>query len=157
MFRGDTQDQNCPGYPSYAPRISGCFFFSILHCFACRTKSEGLILERYRLNLFALNWNVVCFPERAQAQPSRNPTKVIYPKITQPVREAVSYRGLFTAGWFDVREKHYSRLKIYDRLRANEQPDYLETSMSLCRSQILVMSITIIYVTCTQIIGRLLK
>jgi hypothetical protein len=42
-------------------------FFSILHCFACRTKSEGLILERYRLNLFALNWNEVCFPERAQA------------------------------------------------------------------------------------------
>ena len=39
----------------------------------------------------------------------------------QPVREAVSYRGLFTAGWFGVREKHCSRLKIYDRLRANEQ------------------------------------
>ena len=39
----------------------------------------------------------------------------------QPVREAVSYRGLFTAGWFSVREKHYSRLKIYDRLRASEQ------------------------------------
>ena len=34
----------------------------------------------------------------------------------QPVREAVSYRGLFTAGWFGVREKHCSRLKIYDRL-----------------------------------------
>jgi len=41
----------------------------------------------------------------------------------QPVREAVSYRGLFTAGWFGVREKHYSRLEIYDRLRANEQAD----------------------------------
>ena len=39
----------------------------------------------------------------------------------QPVREAVSYRGLFTAGWFGVREKHCSRLKIYDRLRASEQ------------------------------------
>ena len=38
----------------------------------------------------------------------------------QPVRDAVSYRGLFTAGWFDVREKYYSRLKIYDRLRASE-------------------------------------
>ena len=39
----------------------------------------------------------------------------------QPVREAVSYRGLFTAGWFGVREKHCFWLKIYDRLRANEQ------------------------------------
>jgi len=39
----------------------------------------------------------------------------------QPVREAVSYRGLFTAGWFGEREKHCSRLKIYDRLRASEQ------------------------------------
>ena len=39
----------------------------------------------------------------------------------QPVREAVSYRGLFTAGWFGVREKYYSRLEIYDRLRASEQ------------------------------------
>ena len=27
---------------------------------------------------------------------------------TQPVREAVSYRGLFTAGWFGMREKHCS-------------------------------------------------
>ena len=41
--------------------------------------------------------------------------------LLQPVREAVSYRGLFTAGWFGVREKHCSRLKIYDRLRASEQ------------------------------------
>ena len=41
----------------------------------------------------------------------------------QPVREAVSYRGLFTAGWFGVREKHYSRLEIYDRLRTSEQVD----------------------------------
>ena len=41
----------------------------------------------------------------------------------QPVQEAVSYRGLFTAGWFGVREKHCSRLKIYDRLRASEQAD----------------------------------
>ena len=39
----------------------------------------------------------------------------------QPVREAVSYRGLFTAGWFGVREKHCSWLEIYDRLRASEQ------------------------------------
>ena len=42
-------------------------------------------------------------------------------KNIQPVREAVSYRGLFTAGWFGVREKHSSRLEIYDRLRASEQ------------------------------------
>ncbi|XP_066351332.1 uncharacterized protein [Miscanthus floridulus] len=35
---------------------------------------------------------------------------------------AVNDRGLFTAGWFGVREKHSSRLKIYDRLRASEQP-----------------------------------
>ena len=42
----------------------------------------------------------------------------------QLVREAVSYRGLFTAGWFGVREKHCSRLKIYDRLRASEQAAY---------------------------------
>jgi len=37
------------------------------------------------------------------------------------VREAVLYRGLFTAGWFGVREKHYFWLKIYDPLRASEQ------------------------------------
>jgi len=42
------------------------------------------------------------------------------PINTQPVREAVSYRGLFTAGWFGVREKHCFRLEIYDRLRASE-------------------------------------
>jgi len=41
--------------------------------------------------------------------------------LPQPVREAVSYRGLFTAGWFGVREKHCFRLEIYDRLRASEQ------------------------------------
>ena len=41
----------------------------------------------------------------------------------QPVREAVSYRGLFTAGWFGVREKHCFRLEIYDRLRASEQAE----------------------------------
>ena len=39
------------------------------------------------------------------------------------VREAVSYRGLFTAGWFGVREKRCFRLKIYDRLQASEQAD----------------------------------
>ena len=33
----------------------------------------------------------------------------------------LSYRGLFTAGWFGVREKHCFRLEIYDRLRASEQ------------------------------------
>ena len=50
----------------------------------------------------------------------------------QPVREAVSYRGLFTAGWFDVREKHCSRLEIYDRLRASEQAAYCNWSRQLC-------------------------
>jgi len=40
-----------------------------------------------------------------------------------PVREAVSYRGLFTAGWFGVREKHCSRLEIYYRLRTSEQAE----------------------------------
>ena len=34
-----------------------------------------------------------------------------------PVREAVSYRGC-------VREKHCSRLEIYDRLRVSEQAEY---------------------------------
>jgi len=42
-------------------------------------------------------------------------------KHLQPVQETVSYRELFTAGWFDVKEKHCSQLKIYDRLRASEQ------------------------------------
>ena len=40
---------------------------------------------------------------------------------SQPVRKAVNDRGLFTAGWFGVREKHCSRLEIYDRLQASEQ------------------------------------
>ena len=44
-------------------------------------------------------------------------------KYIQPVREAVSYRELFTAGWFGVKEKHCFRLKIYDRLRASEHAD----------------------------------
>jgi len=48
---------------------------------------------------------------------------LLAPICTQPVREAVSYRVLFTAGWFGVREKHYSQLEIYDRLRASEQAD----------------------------------
>ena len=39
----------------------------------------------------------------------------------QPVRQVVNDRGLFTAGWFGVREKHCSWLEIYDRLRASEQ------------------------------------
>ena len=30
------------------------------------------------------------------------------PPFLQPVREAVSYRGLFTVGWFGVREKYCS-------------------------------------------------
>ena len=38
----------------------------------------------------------------------------------QPVREAISCRELFTAGWFGVREKHGFRLEIYDHLRASE-------------------------------------
>ena len=42
---------------------------------------------------------------------------------SQPVREAVSYRGLFTADWFGVRKKHCFRLEIYDRLRENEQAE----------------------------------
>ena len=42
-------------------------------------------------------------------------------RYNQPVRKAVNDRGLFTAGWFGVREKHCSRLEIYDRLRASEQ------------------------------------
>ena len=41
--------------------------------------------------------------------------------LIRPVREAVNDRGLFTAGWFGVREKHCSWLEIYDRLRASEQ------------------------------------
>ena len=45
------------------------------------------------------------------------------PNNLRPVRKGVSYRGLFTAGWFGVRKKHYSQLKIYDRLRASEQTD----------------------------------
>jgi len=35
--------------------------------------------------------------------------------------KSTTYRGLFTAGWFGVREKHCSQLEIYDRLRASEQ------------------------------------
>jgi len=38
----------------------------------------------------------------------------------QHVREAVSYRVLFIAGWFSMRKKHCFRLKIYNRLRASE-------------------------------------
>ena len=34
--------------------------------------------------------------------------------------ENVNDRRLFTADWFGVREKHYSQLEIYDRLRASE-------------------------------------
>jgi len=45
-------------------------------------------------------------------------------RLYQPVREAISYRELFTVDWFGVREKHGSRLEIYDRLRASEQAVY---------------------------------
>ena len=50
----------------------------------------------------------------------------------QPVQEAVSYRGLFTADWFGVREKHCSRLEIYNRLRASEQAIYCVLQLSSC-------------------------
>ena len=54
-------------------------------------------------------------------------TLSLTPSLThiQLVREAVSYRELFTAGWFGVREKYCYRLEIYDRLRASEQVDSL--------------------------------
>ena len=52
------------------------------------------------------------------------------PIVMQPVREAVSYRELFTAGRFGVREKYCFRLKIYDRLRASEQADGLPRLLS---------------------------
>ena len=56
-----------------------------------------------------------------QLCPSATAVRIV--KHHRPVREAVSYRGLFTAGWFGVREKHCFRLKIYDHLRASEQAD----------------------------------
>ena len=46
----------------------------------------------------------------------------------QPVRQDVNDRGLFTAAWFGVREKHCSRLEIYDRLRASEQAGNFEVT-----------------------------
>ena len=39
------------------------------------------------------------------------------------VRFVVNDHGLFIADWFGVREKHCSRLEIYDCLRASEQAD----------------------------------
>ena len=48
-------------------------------------------------------------------------------------REAVNDRGLFTAGWFSVREKYCSRLKIYDRLRASEHAALFVTIVMLDR------------------------
>ena len=48
----------------------------------------------------------------------------------QPVRQAVSYRELFTVDWFGVREKYYFRLEIYDRLRTNEHA--VRTCCLLC-------------------------
>ena len=51
-----------------------------------------------------------------------------------PAWEAVSYRGLFIAGWFGVREKQCSRLEIYDRLRASEQAVTHLRALFLCYS-----------------------
>jgi len=68
-----------------------------------------LVVRKFRheeQGRFAEIWLMLIYCER----------KTLY----QPIREAVSYRGLFTAGWFGVREKHGSRLEIYDRLRASE-------------------------------------
>ena len=61
------------------------------------------------------------FPPFSKQQ---NCTTSMKPCNLQPVQEVVSYRGLFTAGWFGVREKHCSWLEIYDRLRASEQAVY---------------------------------
>ena len=52
-------------------------------------------------------------------------------KNMQLVWEVVSYRGLFTAGWFGMREKHCFRLKIYDRLRTSEQADVCKLPSSI--------------------------
>ena len=57
----------------------------------------------------------------------------------QPVRETVSYRGLFTAGWFGVREKHCSWLEIYDHLRASEQAEYRLVFSSNSNSEFLTI------------------
>ena len=65
-----------------------------------------------------LNWFIMLLVRTCGAN---SKCFVLFDRHMQPVREAVSYRGLFTAGWFGVREKHCSRLKIYDRLRASEQ------------------------------------
>jgi len=56
-----------------------------------------------------------------QAGRGRQRSSFVRSGLLQHVREAVSYRGLFTAGWFGVREKHCFRLKIYDHLRASKQ------------------------------------
>ena len=48
--------------------------------------------------------------------------QVVRPRAhKQPVRHTVLDSGLFTAGWFGVREKHCFWLEIYDRLRPSEQ------------------------------------
>ena len=57
----------------------------------------------------------------------------------QPVREAVSYRGLFTVVWSGVTEKHCSRLEIYDRLRASEQAAEFWKKRRRCYFQMLHM------------------
>ena len=44
-------------------------------------------------------------------------------QVQQVHLQSVRYRGLFTAGWFGVREKHCFWLKIYDRLRASEKTE----------------------------------
>ena len=53
-------------------------------------------------------------------------------EASQPVREAINDRGLFTVGWFGVREKHRSRLKIYDRLRTSEHAVCSEARPKIC-------------------------
>ena len=66
--------------------------------------------------------------------------------LIQPVREAVSYRGLFTAGWFGVREKHYSWLEIYDRLRASEQAEPLSSpTMETLEVMIYAISVPVVH------------
>ena len=70
-------------------------------------------------------------------------------KYNQPVREAVSYRGLFTAGWFGVREKHCSRLKIYDHLRASEQAVNAKPRQPLCGAP-LPRALSSMQSTCTS-------
>ena len=68
--------------------------------------------------LSLLNWQEMTVLFAAAMSMGFVSYKVVFRQL---VREAVNDRGLFTAGWFGVREKHCSWLEIYDRLRANEQ------------------------------------